>query len=140
MAEYGKPGTKFIIRGSPWMIQNVSEERVHVKPIDDPTGAIPSWIGEEIPVPFEVSQEVGGIREFVEERLKKKIKELWNEILDGKFALMTPVMTSTDGRCVAMMRWIPTARAFCARRVTESSTSFDATIIRSANSSMMITM
>ena len=36
MAEYGKPGTKFIIRGSPWMIQHVSEERVHVKPIDDP--------------------------------------------------------------------------------------------------------
>jgi ATP-dependent Lhr-like helicase len=72
MAEYGKPGTKFIIRGSPWMIQHVSEERVHVKPIDDPTGAIPSWIGEEIPVPFEVSQEVGAIRRLVEERWKKK--------------------------------------------------------------------
>jgi ATP-dependent Lhr-like helicase len=72
MAEYGKPGTKFIIRGSPWIIQHVSEERVHVKPIDDPTGAIPSWIGEEIPVPFEVSQEVGVIRGSVEERLKKK--------------------------------------------------------------------
>jgi ATP-dependent Lhr-like helicase len=71
MAEYGKPGTKFIIRGSPWIIQHVSEERVHVKPIDDPTGAIPSWIGEEIPVPFEVSQEVGAIRGFVEEQLKK---------------------------------------------------------------------
>lgn len=73
MAEFGKPGTKFIIRGSPWMIQNVSEERVHVKPIDDPTGAIPSWIGEEIPVPFEVSQEVGSIRRFVEENWRKNI-------------------------------------------------------------------
>jgi len=73
MAEYGKPGTKFIIRGTPWMIQHVSEERVHVKPIDDPTGAIPSWIGEEIPVPYEVSQEVGAIRGFVEEQLKKNV-------------------------------------------------------------------
>jgi ATP-dependent Lhr-like helicase len=73
MAEYGKPGTKFIIRGSPWVIQQVSEERVFVKPINDPTGAIPSWIGEEIPVPFEVSQEVGAIRGFVEEQLKKKV-------------------------------------------------------------------
>jgi len=73
MAEFGKPGTRFIIRGSPWIIQNVSEERVHVKPIDDPTGAIPSWIGEEIPVPFEVSQEVGSIRRFVEENWRKNI-------------------------------------------------------------------
>ena len=71
MAEYGKPGTKFIIRGSPWRILHVSEEKVHVKPVDDPTGAIPSWIGEEIPVPFEVAQEVGSIRGFVEEQMQK---------------------------------------------------------------------
>jgi len=71
MAEFGKSGTKFIIRGSPWIIQNVSEEKVHVKPVDDPTGAIPSWIGEEIPVPFDVSQGVGAIRGFVEEHMTK---------------------------------------------------------------------
>jgi ATP-dependent Lhr-like helicase len=73
MAEYGKPGTKFIIRGSPWIILHVSEEKVHVKPVDDPTGAIPSWIGEEIPVPFEVAQEVGLIRGFVEEQVLKGV-------------------------------------------------------------------
>jgi ATP-dependent Lhr-like helicase len=70
MAEYGKPGVKFIIRGTPWLILHVSGERVHVKPVNDPTGAIPSWIGEEIPVPFEVAQEVGSIRGFVEEQIK----------------------------------------------------------------------
>jgi len=70
MAEYGKPGIKFIIRGTPWQILHVSGERVHVKPVDDPTGAIPSWIGEEIPVPFEVAQEVGSIRGFVEEQMQ----------------------------------------------------------------------
>jgi len=73
MAEYGKPGTKFIIRGTPWRILHISEEKVHVKPVDDPTGAIPSWIGEEIPVPFEVAQEVGSIRGFVEEQIKRGI-------------------------------------------------------------------
>jgi ATP-dependent Lhr-like helicase len=73
MAEFGKPGTKFIIRGSPWIIQTVSEDRVHVRPIDDPTGAIPSWIGEEIPVPFEVSQEVGKIRGFVERQRQRNV-------------------------------------------------------------------
>lgn len=70
MADYGKPGTKFIIRGSPWQILHTTEERVYVKPVDDPTGAIPSWIGEEIPVPFEITQEVGSIRGFVEEKMR----------------------------------------------------------------------
>ena len=73
MAEYGKPETKFIIRGSPWQILHVAEEKVYVKPVEDPTGAIPSWIGEEIPVPFEVAQEVAHIRGFVEEQLCKGV-------------------------------------------------------------------
>ncbi|MCX8150301.1 MAG: DEAD/DEAH box helicase [Candidatus Bathyarchaeota archaeon] len=68
MAEYGKAGTKFIIRGSPWQIIHTTEDKVYVKPVNDPTGAIPSWIGEEIPVPYEVAQEVAQIRSFVEEK------------------------------------------------------------------------
>ncbi len=71
MAEYGKPGTKFIIRGSPWKITHVYGDKVYVKPVDDPTGAIPSWIGEEIPVPFEVAREVGWIRGIVEKRIRE---------------------------------------------------------------------
>jgi len=74
VAEYGKPGIKFIIRGSPWKILNVSEDHIYVKAVDDPTGAIPSWIGEEIPVPFEVAREVGRIRGFIEEQMKKGIE------------------------------------------------------------------
>ncbi|MDH5390093.1 MAG: DEAD/DEAH box helicase [Candidatus Bathyarchaeota archaeon] len=70
VAEYGKPGVKFIIRGSPWQILNVYGDQIYVKQVDDPTGAIPSWVGEEIPVPFEVAQEVGWIRGFVEEQIK----------------------------------------------------------------------
>ncbi|MEM2875452.1 MAG: ATP-dependent helicase, partial [Candidatus Bathyarchaeia archaeon] len=71
VAEYGRPGVKFIIRGSPWKIHSVREDQIYVRSVDDPTGAIPSWIGEEIPVPFEVAQEVGRIRSFVEESAKK---------------------------------------------------------------------
>ena len=41
----------------------------------------------------------------------------------GKFALIRPVTTSTDGRCVATMRWMPVARASCARRQIWRSTS-----------------
>jgi ATP-dependent Lhr-like helicase len=70
MAEYGKPGTKFIIRGSPWQIMHTTEDKVYVHPVDDPTGSIPSWIGEEIPVPYEVAQELAEIRGFVEEKMR----------------------------------------------------------------------
>ncbi|MEM2099378.1 MAG: DEAD/DEAH box helicase [Candidatus Bathyarchaeia archaeon] len=69
MAEYGKAGTKFIIRGSPWQIIHTTEDKVYVRAVDDPAGAIPSWIGEEIPVPFEIAQEVAAIREFVENKI-----------------------------------------------------------------------
>ncbi len=74
VAEYGKPGVKFIIRGSPWRISNVYSDNIYVKSVDDPTGAIPSWVGEEIPVPFEVAQEVGWIRGFVENRINEDVK------------------------------------------------------------------
>ena len=58
----------------------------------------------------------------------------------GKFALIVPVMTSTEGRCVAVMTWMPAARAICARRCTAPSMSLPATIIRSAISSIMTMM
>ncbi len=71
IAEYGKPGIKFIIRGSPWKILHATSDKIYVKPVEDPTGAIPSWVGEEIPVPFEVSREVGQIRGTVEQQIRK---------------------------------------------------------------------
>ena len=54
------------------------------------------------------------------------------------FAFIIPVITSTDGLCVAIIKCIPAALAFCAKRQIESSTSFAATIIKSANSSIII--
>ena len=64
----------------------------------------------------------------------------WNAMRDGMFALMSPVITSTDGRCVARIRWMPAARAFCAMRAISSSIFLPVTIIRSASSSMTTTM
>ena len=64
----------------------------------------------------------------------------WKEMRVGKLALIVPVMTSTLGRCVAMMTWMPAARAIWARRWTAASISLPATIMRSAISSMTTTM
>ena len=62
--------------------------------------------------------------------------ETANAIRAGTFALIMPVMMSALGRCVASSRWMPTARDFWASRMTESSTSAGAIIIRSASSSI----
>jgi len=70
VAEYGRPGTKFIVRGSPWVMESIKGETIYVRAIADPTGAIPSWIGEEIPVPYEVGIEVGAIRRRVVDALR----------------------------------------------------------------------
>ena len=57
----------------------------------------------------------------------------------GMLALIRPVMTSTDGRCVATTRWMPVARASCEIRVMAFSTWIGADIIRSASSSISST-
>lgn len=62
VAEYGSPGVKFVFRGRPWVIAEVDGRAIKVAEINDPTGAIPSWVGEEIPVPFEVAQGVGALK------------------------------------------------------------------------------
>ena len=66
--------------------------------------------------------------------------ETWNAMRQGMLALMRPVITSTDGRWVASIRWMPEARAFCASRAISSSTFLPTIIIRSASSSMTTTM
>ena len=78
---------------------------------------------------------------FLSRTVRESVIEMTrNATRDAKFALMTPVMTSTDGRCVAKTRWMPTARAICASRWTGASTSRGALTIRSANSSTTTTM
>ena len=66
VAEYGEPGVKFVFRGSLWRIERMEGERILVSPVKDPTGAIPSWVGEEIPVPYPVAREVGEIKHLIE--------------------------------------------------------------------------
>lgn len=73
VAEYASPGNKFIEGGRVWKILHVYGDRIYVKHEDDPTGAIPSWAGEEIPVPYAIANEVGKIRGFVK---KEKEQEL----------------------------------------------------------------
>ncbi len=82
VAEYGEPGTKFICKGSVWRVVKVTGDRVYVVPVEDPTGAIPSWAGEEIPVSYLVAREVGVLRRRIAEMLSlgKSEKEVAEKI------------------------------------------------------------
>jgi ATP-dependent Lhr-like helicase len=63
----GFEGEKFILRGRPWMIVKREDNEILVSPIKE-IGAVPSWVGEDIPVPFEVAQEVGRLRRQASEQ------------------------------------------------------------------------
>jgi ATP-dependent Lhr-like helicase len=73
VAEYASPGNKFIEGGRVWKILHVYGDRIYVKHEDDPTGSIPSWAGEEIPVPYAIANEVGKIRGFVKREQEPEI-------------------------------------------------------------------
>ena len=53
-----------------WKITQIYQDKIYVVPQEDPTGAIPTWIGDEIPVPRAVASEVGSIRQAVEKGCK----------------------------------------------------------------------
>ncbi len=60
---YGFVGSKFILRGRPWSIVETDDEKILVSQSKE-IGNAPSWIGEDIPIPFEVAREAGALRSF----------------------------------------------------------------------------
>ena len=72
VVDFAEAGAVFIAKGEMWRIIEVISEKsmIKVEPISDPGADVPNWVGEEIPVPYEVSQEVGAIRKRLAERVK----------------------------------------------------------------------
>jgi len=69
VSEYGEIDVKFVEAGRCWKILELYGNKVYVAPEEDPTGAVPSWVGDEIPVPLPVALEVGAIRREYAEAL-----------------------------------------------------------------------
>ncbi len=104
VAEYGQPGTKFIVRGTPWIMQSIRGDKIFVRGISDPTGAIPSWIGEEIPVPYAIASEVGQIRRTTEEEYRRgkklgEISQLLAEKYPGDEKTIRKALSETFDQC-----------------------------------------
>ena len=71
VSEYGEVGVKFVEAGRCWKVDQIYGNKVYVKAEEDPTGAVPNWVGDEIPVPREVAAEVGAVRRRYAEELEK---------------------------------------------------------------------
>ena len=54
-------GAVIVLQGRTWQIVDIDEVQVLASPVGD-IGRIPDWLGEDIPVPYEVAQEVGKLR------------------------------------------------------------------------------
>ena len=72
MALRARIGLNIIVRGKVWRIIQIEDETgtVYVVPSEDPSAAVPGWDGEMLPVPFNLTQETGKMREEIGETLK----------------------------------------------------------------------
>lgn len=59
----GFEGSKFILKGIPWIIVKIEDDEIIVSQSKE-IGNVPSWSGEDIPVPFDVALEVGKLRKL----------------------------------------------------------------------------
>jgi ATP-dependent Lhr-like helicase len=89
MALKARVGLNFIVKGRVWRIVQIEEETgtVYVVPSEDPLAAIPGWDGEMLPVPFDLAQETGRLREEIAEAMRETGKpEVVAERLAGKLS------------------------------------------------------
>lgn len=59
---YLHTGAAFIARGRLWRVLEMEEGKITVEPAKSAEGELPSWEGEQIPVPFAIAREVGALR------------------------------------------------------------------------------
>ena len=101
IASHGNVGSSFIVKGRPWRILSVENDRVFVESDNDIESSVPAWEGELIPVQFEIAQEVGELRGMIGKLIQRGLdkKEMINKIKE-KY----PVSSQTAVRMIRMIK------------------------------------
>jgi ATP-dependent Lhr-like helicase len=73
MALRARIGLNFLCAGKAWRIVQIEDEtgRVYVIPAEDPFAADPGWDGELLPLPIEIAEESGRLRQEIADELSK---------------------------------------------------------------------
>ncbi len=89
------PGALFVAKGETWRVVDsdveAEKEKIKVEPGVKKEGEIPNWEGEEIPVPFEIAQEVGNLRAKIASFIASNV-----EILDFEAELKHEYGVNSD--------------------------------------------
>lgn len=80
VANHGNIGSTFIVKGSSWKILSVEDGKIYVEPVVNIESAVPAWEGELIPVPYDISQEVGELRDVIRKLIERDFKN--SEIIE----------------------------------------------------------
>ena len=84
VVSFAQAGATFVTKGEIWEITEIADDEIKVVPIHR-SGEIPSWTGEEIPVPFDVAQEVGRTRREIRDKLEANGEPAVNDWLQIKY-------------------------------------------------------
>jgi len=105
VVNFAEPGAIFITKGYMWRVVEMpdreqAKDRIKVEPVEG-TGEVPSWTGEEIPVPFEVAQDVGKLREEIAAFI---CAELDDEAIAEKLQAKYPVKRNAVLELIRLVR------------------------------------
>ena len=107
VVNFAEPGAVFITKGYMWRVVEMPDpgreqgkDRIKVEPVEG-SGEVPSWTGEEIPVPFEVAQDVGKLRAEIAAFIRA---ELDDEAITEKLRAEYPVTRNAVLELVRLVR------------------------------------
>mgnify|MGYP001626183556 CR=1 FL=1 len=120
-------GNTFVMKGTTWRVNEISGNRIYVDFVED-VGNVPRWIGEDIPVTYEVAQNAkrmmieNQIPDYLNESAREKLKNFYNKFEQyGK-----DILISRNGPDIIIVDWYGT-------RVNETLALYLSTMLRNMN-------
>ncbi len=89
---------EIIVKGECWKVYEIKEEKIVVFRVPKIGGRVPSWVGEDIPVPYEVARRVAELRS---ENCKDTIVVEWGRNITVIISQFGTKVNETIGRIMA---------------------------------------